>query len=79
MHAWQKVAFEATPAHLFVFRASACGIPASRLLSLLDHDKAYICSDACTVYRVPVDGYDIRIRLSLAKSALPGVRFLSKS
>jgi hypothetical protein len=36
-------------------------------------------SDACTVYRVPVDGYDIRIRLSLAKPAPPGVRFLSKS
>jgi hypothetical protein len=36
-------------------------------------------SDACIVYRVPVDGYDIRIRLSLAKPAPPGVRFLSKS
>ena len=35
--------------------------------------------DACTVYRVPVDGYDIRIRLSLAKPAPPGFRFLSKS
>jgi hypothetical protein len=41
-------------AHLFASRASACGMHASMLLSLLDHDKAYIYSDACTVHRVPV-------------------------
>src|SRR5215475_12062170 len=34
-------------------RASACGIPASTLLSVLDHDKAYRQLDACTVYRGP--------------------------
>ena len=39
-------------AHRPVPRASACGIPASKPLSVLDHDKAYIYLDACTVYRV---------------------------
>jgi hypothetical protein len=37
--------------HPHVHCASACGIPASTLLSVLDYDRAYICSDACT--RVP--------------------------
>src|SRR5215831_18026183 len=43
----------ATRANLSVPGASACGIPASRLLSVLDHDRAYIYSGACTVYRAP--------------------------
>jgi hypothetical protein len=41
-----------TRVHLSSPRASACGIPASRLLSALDHDKAYNYLDACTVHRV---------------------------
>jgi len=41
----------ATQTHLSVSRASACGIPASRPLSVLDLDEAYIYSDVCTVYR----------------------------
>jgi hypothetical protein len=42
-----------TWAHPLVPGASACGIPASTLLSALDPDKAYGCLDACTVHRVP--------------------------
>jgi hypothetical protein len=49
-----------TQAHPPVPGAFACSIPASRPLSVLEHDKAYISSDACTVHRAPVDGYDIR-------------------
>ena len=79
VHARQTVSMADTRAHRSVPRVSACGIPASMLLSVLDHDRAYFYLDACTVYRVPVDGYDIRIRFSLAKPAPPGVRFLSKS
>jgi hypothetical protein len=43
----------ATRTHSSAPRASACGIPASTLLSVLDHDKAYSYLDACTVHRVP--------------------------
>jgi len=43
----------ATRAHLSAPQPSACGISASTLLSLLDHDKAYSYLDACTVHRVP--------------------------
>ena len=43
----------ATPANLSLYTASACGIPASTLLSALHRDKAYsylhACSDASSV------------------------------
>jgi len=51
LHARQKVEMEARRAHLSVLRASACGIPASTLLSALDRDKAYFLFRC--VHRVP--------------------------
>ena len=38
----------ARQANLSVYRASACGIPASKLLFVLDRDRAYIHPDSCT-------------------------------
>jgi len=61
VHALRKGWLAQRRVHLPVQSASACGIPASRPLFVLDHDRAYICSDACTVYRAPLDDYDIRI------------------
>jgi hypothetical protein len=43
----------AVRARLCAPRASACGIPASTLLSALGRDRAYSYLDACTVHRVP--------------------------
>ena len=60
-----------TRTHASVLGASACGIRASTPLSVLDHDRAYICLDACTVYRAPA--YCLTF-----KPDPPGVRFLSK-
>jgi len=40
----------ATRARLSAPCASACGIPASTPLYVLDRDKAYSYLDACTVY-----------------------------
>jgi len=55
---------QAPGAHSSSPRASACGIPASTLLSVLDHDKAYSYLDACTVHRVPVFLFPYRFVLS---------------
>ena len=60
-------------------RASACGIPASMPLSVLDHDTAYFYSDACTVYRVPAHDLRHKPGFALIKPAQLVAHFLSKS
>ncbi len=78
VHAREKAGTGATQANLPVPRASACGIPASKPLSVLDRDKAYFYSDACTVYRVPVDGYDKRISFPWLSLLCPAFVFSQK-
>jgi len=62
----QRMWMTETQAHPPVPGAFACSIPASRPLSVLEHDKAYISSDACTVHRAPFNDQE-----GLAKKAPP--------
>jgi hypothetical protein len=67
---------EATRAHLSVFRAFACGIPASKLLCVLDRHMAYSYLDACTVHRVPFN--DLVKAGDLGVGARAGVRLWAR-
>lgn len=72
-------------AHLSVFRASACGIPASKPLSVLDRDKAYFLLRC--VHRVPctssanstppnyIKHCDLGIYSLQASERIPGTNF----
>ena len=55
VHEQQDMGMAEKRVHRLVPSASACGIPASKPLSVLDRDRAYSYSDACTVYRVPTN------------------------
>ena len=59
--------------------ASARGIPASTLLSALDHDMAYNFLDACTVQRVPLAIYwagETQLDTDGWRAGAGGIRYL---
>ena len=60
VHAQQKAWLREMRVHQPVPIAFACGIPASTPLSVLDRDKAYIYSDACTVYPSTINYLEVR-------------------